>query len=193
MKFANTGGGTFENPPAGAYPAVCTKMIDLGTQEVSWQGAIKYAHKVKIVFELDEKMTDGRPFITMRDFTVSLHEKAALRIFLKNWRGRDFTDEELRGFDPKVLIGKGCLLSLVENGEYVNIDSVMKLPKGMEAPVPVNPTVFFSLAEFDQAEFDKLSPKIQEKIMKSPEYQSLKGTGSNGTISGVTDEEDVVF
>jgi hypothetical protein len=191
MKF-EAKGGTFENPPTGAHPAVCIRMIDLGTQETTWEGATKYAHKVKIVFELDEKMADGRPFITMRDFTVSLHEKAALRIFLKNWRGRDFTEEELKGFDPKVLIGKGCLLSMVENGEYVNIDSVMKLPKGMEAPVPVNSTCFFSLAEFDQAEFDKISDKIKEKIMKSPEYQSLKG-GNNGTISEVDTDDTVAF
>jgi hypothetical protein len=187
MKF-EAKGGSFENPPVGAYPAVCTRMIDMGTQETTWQGVTKYAHKVKMVFELSEKMADGRPFITMRDFTVSLHEKAGLRQFLKSWRGRDFTDEELAGFDPKVLIGKGVLLNLVENGEYVNIDSAMKLPKGMEAPVPVNPTVFFSLSDFDQVEFDKLSEKIKEKIMKSPEYQSLKGGKTEVDI-----DQDVSF
>ncbi len=161
----------------------------MGTQESTWQGATKYAHKVKIVFELSEKMSDGRPFITMRDFTVSLHEKSGLRGFLKSWRGRDFTDEELAGgFDPKVLIGKGVLLNLVENGDYVNIDSAMKLPKGMEAPVPVNPTVFFSLSDFSQEEFDKLSEKIKEKIMKSPEYQSLKGG-----LNSINTDEDIAF
>lgn len=190
MKFAATG-GSFENPQPGAYPAVCTKMIDLGTQETTWQGATKLAHKVKIVFELSEKMTDGRPFITMRDFTVSLHENAQLRKFLASWRGRDFTPEELAGFDPKVLIGKGVLLSLIERGEYVNIDSAMKLPKGMEAPVPQGETVFFSLADFDQAEFDKLSDKIREKIMKSPEYQSMNGAPKSplGTIPTDYDSE----
>jgi hypothetical protein len=193
MKFASTS-GTFENPPAGAHPAVCTKMIDLGTQETTWQGTTKFAHKVKIVFELAEKMKDGRPFLTMRDFTVSLHENASLRAFLASWRGRDFTDEELAGFDPKVLIGKGCLLSLIEKGEYINIDSCMRLPKGMEAPAPVGDTVFFSLSEFDQAEFDKLSDKIREKIMKSPEYQSLKGiTSTQGMISSTNTDDDCVF
>ena len=189
MKFAARG-DTFENPPAGAYPAVCTKMIDLGTQETTWQGATKYAHKVKIVFELSEKMSDGRPFISMRDFTVSLHENAQLRKFLASWRGRDFTPEELEGFDPRVLIGKGVLLSLIEKGEYVNIDSAMRLPKGMEPPVPQGDTVFFSLAEFDENEWNKLSDKIKEKIMKSPEYQSLHGSKTvTGTIPTEPDEE----
>ena len=176
MKF-EAKGSTFENPPAGAYPAVCIRMIDLGTQETTWQGATKMAHKVKIVFELNEKMSDGRPFIVMRDFTVSLHENAQLRKFLASWRGRDFTPEELMGFDPKVLIGKGVLLSLIEKGEYVNIDSAMKLPKGMEAPVPVNQTIFFSLSDFDPVEFDKLSDKIKEKIRATPEYKSLNVEG----------------
>ncbi len=172
MKFS-AGGTAFENPEPGSYAAVCIRMIDLGTQPQEWQGTTKFNHKVKIVWELSEKMADGRPFISMRDFTVSLHEKAALRKFLAGWRGRDFTPEELAGFDPKVLIGKGCLLSLIQNGEYINIDSASKLPKGMEAPVPVNSTVFFSLSDFNQEEFDKLSDKIKDKIKGSPEYQSL--------------------
>jgi hypothetical protein len=58
----------------------------------------------------------------------------------------------------------------------------------MEAPVPVNPTVFFSLSDFDQVEFDKLSEKIKEKIMKSPEYQSLKGGKTEVDI-----DQDVSF
>lgn len=187
MKFA-AGGANYENPEPGSYAAVCIRMIDMGTQPQEWQGTTKFNHKVKIVWELSEKMADGRPFISMRDFTVSLHEKAALRKFLAGWRGRDFTPEELAGFDPKVLIGKGCLLSLIQNGEFINIDSASKLPKGMEAPVPQNPTIFFSLSDFSQEEFDKLSDKIKEKIKQSPEYQSLHNTRQDST-----EEDDVSF
>lgn len=189
MKFAASG-GDFKQVEPGSYSAVLTKMIDLGTQEIVWQGASKFAHKVKMVWELSELMPDGRPFITSRDFTVSLHEKSALRGFLNGWRGRDFTEEELKGFDPKVLIGKGCLLSMVQNGDFVNVQSASKLPKGMEAPVPAGGTVFFSLSEFDQEAFDKLSDKIKEKIMKSPEYQSLKGVKPAEPINT---DEDIAF
>jgi hypothetical protein len=89
MKFTASGGGNFENPEPGSYAAVCIRMIDLGTQEVTWQGATKLQHKIKIVWELSETMKDGRPFLAMRDFTVSLHEKSGLRQFLAGWRGRD--------------------------------------------------------------------------------------------------------
>jgi hypothetical protein len=176
MKFSATS-GSFENVEPGSYAAVCIRMIDLGSHESTWEGATKINHKVKIVWELSEKMADGRPFITSRDFNISMHEKSTLRGFLKGWRGRDFDDQELKSFDPKVLIGKGCLLSMVQKGEYVNVESASRLPKGMEAPAIVNPTIFFSLSDFDQAEFDKISDKIKEKIMLSPEYKSLKGEG----------------
>jgi hypothetical protein len=192
MKFSATG-DKFENPEPGSYAAVCIRMIDMGTQESTWEGATKMAHKVKIVWELSEKMKDGRPFITSRDFTVSLHQKSTLRAFLNGWRGRDFTEEELSGFDPKVLIGKGCLLSLVQKGEYVNVASASRLPKGMEAPVVQNPTIFFSLSDFEQTEFDKLSDKIKEKIMLSPEYKSLKGKGKTDEEFSPEDDDTLAF
>jgi hypothetical protein len=73
----------FTNPPAGTYGAVCIKVIDLGTQPVVWEGDTKYQRKVFIQWELDEQMEDKRPFVTGRKFTVSMHEKATLRAFLK--------------------------------------------------------------------------------------------------------------
>lgn len=178
MKFvANSSSKSFENPEPGTYPAVCTRIIDLGTQQSEWQGEKKTAHKVKIVWELSELMSDGRPFLAMRDFTVSLHEKSGLRKFLAGWRGRDFTDEELKGFEAKNLLGKGCLLSLVQKGDYVNVDTASKLPKGMEAPKPVGEMIMFSLSEFQSAVYEKLSEKLREKIALSPEYRAAVKAG----------------
>jgi hypothetical protein len=187
MKFSTTSTSSkaFENPQPGSYGAVCIRLIDMGTQETTWQGEKKSAHKVKIVFELDEMMSDGRPFIAMRDFTVSLHEKSALRQFLSGWRGRDFSDEELKGFEAKNLIGKGCLLSLVQNGDYINVNTASKLPKGMEAPKPQNPLVYFSLTDFDSHVFSNLSQKLQEKIMQSPEYR----LAVKDPVAGMADDD----
>ncbi len=168
------GGGNFENPEPGTYPAVCVRIIDMGTQESEWQGEKKSAHKLKIVWELSETMSDGRPFLAMRDFTVSLHEKSGLRKFLSGWRGRDFNEDELRGFDPAKLVNAGCLLALVQSDKgYINVASASKLPKGMEAPKPVGDCFLFSLSEFDQAKFNKLSPKIQDRIRLSPEFARI--------------------
>jgi hypothetical protein len=168
----------FDNAPAGTYGAVCYRVIDLGTQEVIWEGDKKFQRKVYIAFELDEKMEDGRPYVVGRKFTVSMHEKSGLRAFLKGWRGRDFTPEELMGFNPQKLIGAPCMLSLVQNGDYVNIASAAKLPKGMVPPKPVNPTVYLSLDEFDQKTYEGLSNSMKETISKSPEYQHLMSSKS---------------
>lgn len=187
----------FDNPPAGTYGAICYRVIDLGTQEVKWEGDVKYQHKVYIGFELDEKMEDGRPYIVGRKFTVSLHEKSGLRAFLKGWRGRDFTPEELNGFSPQKLIGAPCMLSLVQNGDYVNIASAAKLPKGMVAPKMTNPSVFLSLDEFDEKVYEGLSNSFKEQISRSPEYQALmKGTPKSSGFDDMPDDipsDDIAF
>ena len=112
---ATTQDKKFENVEPGTYAAVCIGVIDLGTQPVEFEGEKKQQHKLIITFELSEQMGDGRPFVANREFTVSLHEKAGLRKFLAGWRGRDFNAEELAGFDLKNLLGKGCLLSMIQS------------------------------------------------------------------------------
>ena len=177
-------------PEPGSYSATCYRLIDLGTQESNYQGEKKYARKVMIGFELDEEMEDGKPFVVATTMTVSLHEKATLRKFLSGWRGRDFTPEELLGFDPHKLIGAPCLLSLVQKGDYVNVDTASKLPKGMNPHKLVNDTIFFSLDEFNQEAFDKLSDKLKEKIKASPEFQNR---GSLDSIKSDNIDDDIAF
>ena len=189
MKWSANSTSNFKMPDPGSYGATCYRVIDLGTQESTYQGEKKYARKVMIGFELDEDMEAGKPFVCSSTFTVSLHEKSSLRKFLSGWRGRDFTPEELGGFDPSKLIGAPCMLSLVQKGEYVNVDTASKLPKGMTPHKLVNPTIFFSIDEFNQAEFEKLSEKLQEKIANSPEYQALRSNDSNnGAFDDMPDD-----
>ncbi|MFZ9938330.1 MAG: hypothetical protein ACO3JG_14930, partial [Luteolibacter sp.] len=60
-----------------------------------------------------------------RGFTPSLHEKAALRAFLKQWFGRDLTKAEQDEFDTESLIGRPARVSVVHNDyngtTYANI------------------------------------------------------------------------
>lgn len=193
MKFS-TSSKKFENPEPGTYAAVCTRIVDLGTQRSNWQGEEKFAHKVQLFWEINENMTDGRPFMVSRQFTVSLHEKAGLRQFLAGWRGRDFTPEELGGFHAKKLLGAGCMLSLVQKGDYVNVDSASKLPKGMTAPAPVGELIYISLDnEFDPAQLAKLSNNMQEKIKASPEYVAMNKNTMEDLESDQPWEDEDVF
>lgn len=174
MKLKENDGGKFEQPEAGSYAATCYKFVDIGTQTGEFNGEEKIQHKVIIGWEIDEKMSDGKPFAIHAFYTASLHEKAKLRAHLEAWRGRQLTPEELQGFDPREMLGKTCMLSLVKNDkEKTVLSSVSKLPKGMVAPALVNPITYFSLEDFDQAAFDALTDGIKNLVKKSPEYQAI--------------------
>ncbi|MDQ2987410.1 MAG: hypothetical protein M3R13_11965 [Armatimonadota bacterium] len=185
MKWADSGGGDFEQAPAGTHVARCIRLIDIGTQFGEYQGKPNALRKVVVTWELpNELMTEGdfagKPFLVNKWYTASLGEKANLRKDLVNWRGREFTDDELRGFESRKILGTTCMLSLTPNDKgKVRVTGVMKLPKGSEAPTQINPSVYFSLEkdEFKQATFDGLSEYWQTEIKKSPEWADLKGTG----------------
>jgi hypothetical protein len=178
MKLKETG-GTYEQPEPGSYAAVCFRFIDIGTQSSEFNGETKIQHKIIIAWELDEKMKDGKPFSISEFYTASLHEKSKLRAHLEAWRGRQLTKEELEGFDTKEVLGKPCMLSLVKNEKgKIELASVSKMPKGMIVPALVNPTVYFSLEEFDKGVFDGLSDGYKRLIMKSPEYQAIVNPGA---------------
>lgn len=174
LSVSDTGSG-FELPPAGVHPVRCFALIDLGTQTSNWQGKETRQAKVQFRFELlgDDRMSDGRPYLITRRLTASLSEKATLRALLKSWRGRDFTPAELAKFDLKSVVGAYALANIVRedrNGNaYANLASLMPLPKGMPKPDPVNEALVFDLSSPDNATLEKLSPKMQETIIASPE------------------------
>tara|TARA_R110000868_G_scaffold150390_1_gene373554 strand:- start:764 stop:1408 length:645 start_codon:yes stop_codon:yes gene_type:complete len=176
MKWEGKSGGDFEQPPAGTHVARCIKVVDIGTQQGEYQGVPNAKRQCIITFELpNELMTGehaGKPFITSKFYTASLGEKANLRKDLANWRGRDFTEEELNGFESKAIIDKGCMLSITLNDKgRARITGIMALPKGTQVPPRVNETVYFSLDEFDAGVYESLSDGIKKMISASPEYQ----------------------
>lgn len=143
--------------PDGVFPAVLADIRDMGMRESTWNGETKMKHKVLFVFLTDEvfgsevedpvtgEMVEvpeflvGRPRAVSQMFTMSLHENAALRKFIKQWFGRDLPDEEIKkGFDLESLIGRQCQLNIgidERNGRhYANINAVMKLGRGQAGP-----------------------------------------------------------
>jgi hypothetical protein len=183
MKVQDGGGGDFEQPPAGTQIARCFRLIDLGTQFGEYKGEPNAARKIVVTWELPNAlMTEGdyagKPFTVGKWYTASIGEKANLRKDLVNWRGREFTDDELKGFDIKKLLGVPCMLSLTPNEKKkVRVTGIMKMPQGTECPPQVNPSVYFSLErdEFSQATFDSLAEYWQNEIRKSPEWADLQG------------------
>ena len=175
----------FSPCPAGSYAAVCTQVIDLGTSQTNFldehTGQPKFAHSVRFTFEVNEMMQDGRPFVVSQELTLSMHEKAKMRQFLSNWRGKDFGPGE--SVNLKDLIGKGCSLSIVEytkkNGEVgTKIGSISRLMKGMEVPKPANPTIYFDLEAFDEDTYAQLPQWLQDKIAGSQEFKNINAEAS---------------
>ena len=165
-------------------------MIEMGTNQETYQGVDKMVNKVRITWELPtEKIVfkeerGPEPRVISKEFSLSMHEKANLRGFLESWRGRSFTDNEAKAFDVTNLLGVPCLLSITHktanNGNtYANISSVSLLPKGMECPEMINERQELSFDNFKEELFESLPDFIKEKIQTSQEYQSRNNESSN--------------
>jgi hypothetical protein len=184
VKLTDSGNGNYEQPPVGTHVARCIKVIDIGTQKGEYQGKVTMKRQVIIGWELPNELMNegehaGKPFGVSKFYTASLNEKANLRADLANWRGRDFTPQELGGFDSKNILGKTCMVSLTLSDKgKTRVTGVMSIPKGMEVQQQVNPTVYFSLDEFDDKTFDGLSDGFKKMIQVSPEYQQIMQKGT---------------
>lgn len=173
-------GGDFEQAPIGTHMARCIRLIDIGTQENEYQGKKTSRRQVILGFEIpDELMTKGesagKPFIISKFYTASIGEKANLRHDLVSWRGREFTETELDGFNLANILDKPCMISVTKNDkERSVISTIAGLPKGVTVGARLNPIVNFSLDEYDEKTFLSLGQKMQEMIARSPEYKALK-------------------
>lgn len=196
MAFIATdaGGGDFKRVPPGAYIGRCFSLIDLGTQLTNGQYGEKMQHKIKIGWELFGEEEDGTPLTSTVDgkempltihknYTVSLHEKATLRIHLAAWRGRDFTDDEAKAFDVSKLLGAYCMVNVTQsetNGKtYSNVAGLTPIPGALKnaKPPAVHKDVKFDLDAPDMVLFDTFHEKLQETIKKSPEWAQSQRKG----------------
>jgi hypothetical protein len=173
---------TFTPCPAGTYQARCIRLIDMGTQTTDYQGETKTAHKLLMAFEIlsdTERRDDGSPHIVSKRYTASLHEKSALRKTLVSWKGTDFTPTELKAFDLVGVLGKTCLIALVDSTKdgksYTNIAAIMAAPKGTTPPEGTcnEPLMHWDMAAPDWSVFAQLPNRIREQIEASPEFKAL--------------------
>jgi hypothetical protein len=182
----------------------------MGTQITTWKGVSKEQPKVMLQFEVHSEDADGKPIVTdkgepmsiSKNFTLSLSDMATLRKDLETWRGEKFTQEELRGFELKKVLGVWAMISVIKamgnNGkEYTNIAAIMSVPPAIKKagmPQPHNDLKIFSIDEPDMALFDSFSNGLREKIEKSPEWQARGGSSApapaKAASSGFDDMDD---
>jgi hypothetical protein len=162
-------------------------------------GQVKMLRKVKFFWELhgDNLLIEGKPLIQTRNYTLSLGDKASLRKDLESWRGKSFTEDELRGFDLRNLLDKWCMVTVqhrtANNGNtYADAVAVTPVPAIVQKaglPQGVNQCVLFDLQKFDQKIFDELSQGLKDQIMQSAEYRNTF-TDVNKKLQDAAIEDD---
>jgi len=193
-------GEDFKRAPAGSHIGVCNMVADCGMQPGSTQFP-KPKRKLYIRFEIPSERVeyekDGHkiegPLTIGSFYTASMNEKAVLRKHLEGWRGKSFTDAEAEQFDIAKILGKACMLSVIENEKggktYSNIAGIGKVPKGIPEPVAENPLLYF--APDDESQFDDLPKWLQEKIEAAIVPAKPNASESHG--SSDFNDDDVNF
>ena len=106
-------GGNFTPCPEYTGRAVCVDITPLKAYETEYGPKQKF----KIAFELDildQSRNPVQPWVVMTaPMTASLHEKAGLTKFLKDWHGRALTAEETVSLNLDNLIGRPATVVIV--------------------------------------------------------------------------------
>jgi hypothetical protein len=205
MSLTVTEGSGFKQIAPGTYGARCIRVIDLGTQMVrDFNNAdeTKEKHQVMLTWELPGELIPegelmGQPYAVSRFYTAMLGDKANLRKDLEAWRGKNFTDDELKGFSLNAVLGKACMVSVVHSKTgKANVKAVLALPKGMQVPAAVNPIYSYDMeADGFGEKFETLTKGVQKMIHGSKEYQALTGIPVDHTdgASASPGEDEIPF
>lgn len=129
-RTTNTG-ESFVPAPAGLHRAICCDVVDLGMVPGKWGEK----HKVRIIWQTEALMPDGKPYLVDQRYTLSLDERSILRRDLESWGGKPLTLSQAAGFDLERLVGVTCALLVVQkpgrdgNRVFANVQTVLpKMP-----------------------------------------------------------------
>ena len=200
------GSSTFTPVPPGMHLARCYRIVDLGTQKTEYMGNVKNLHKVMFQFEVHSEDAQGEPLLTSKgdpmtvskNYTVSLAEKSNLRKDLQSWRGKDFSSDELKGFELKNVLGQWAMLSVVEahrdGNTYTNIANINPVPASMKKnglPEGKNELKLFSIEDADLELFESFSDNLKNKIRLSPEWENLHGAPDTSSSAAGANFDDM--
>ena len=203
LPVGSNGGGDFKRAPAGSHIAVCNLVADCGLQP----GSAQYPapkRKIYVRFEIpaerveyekDGKQVEG-PLTIGSFYTASMNEKATLRKHLEGWRGKKFSDDEAAGFDVSALLGKACMLNVVESESggktYSNIAGIGSMPRGVPTPQAENTLLYFD-SESDPNKLEALPKWLREKIEGQLRPSRPAANESHAGSSGDDFHDDIPF
>ncbi|MFN7341528.1 MAG: phage replication initiation protein, NGO0469 family [Opitutia bacterium] len=164
MGLTIKGGGDYKPHPAGPCAGLCVDVVDMGLKTTKF-GVKDHVRIVWLTSETVEVDGDERPAMVSVTMTKTLGKDSNLRKLLEGWRGKPFTNDELRdGFDIESLVGAPTLLNIMHRQSadgsktYANVASASRLPKGMYSELPV-------LAEGDYVRVADRAPHEREEYL----------------------------
>jgi hypothetical protein len=110
-----------------------------------------------------------KPIAISEFYTLSLNEKANLRHMLEGWRSKSFSTSELMGFDIKQILGKPCLINVIEKNDRSRVGAVMPANDEAKSFTQFNDSLYFSFEDSNSIP-DNIPDGIKKIIMKSVEY-----------------------
>lgn len=177
--------------PAGIHPFVLYGCYHVGV--IPSKGGFDAKDTVILAFELPEveplkyKEDDGtmtlKPRIMSKRFNLSFHEKSTLRLQLESWRGRAFTDEEMKSFELQKLLGASGQLMVMHQSRdgktYASVNNLLPAPKGTKYKGTLAQSLFSIHALDSASELEELDLPdwIKELIKSSEDYTSLVRNG----------------
>lgn len=182
--------GNSKFPPIepGTYPAVCCGVLDVGEHYSELYD--KTSRKVLIMWELPTEIVhtdDGdKPRTISETYSASLGDKASLRKMLESWRGKQFTSDELKGFNVANLLGVGCNINIIniEGKEGKTFAKVQAVTRPLKGSAPITGSLDLVLFDMDARDalkaIENLPEWIQKRIKDSVTYANM--TALNGSV-----------
>lgn len=178
MIASDNGGTSIPKLEGGVYTAISSAIIDLGiqTNEKFGNTQRRFVMIWNILGEEIEINGEKYPRTMMKEYGFSLNDKSTLRKDLQAWRGKVFTEEELKGFNVLNILNKACQLQIIleeKNGKQNNnIAAIMALPKGTTID-GLTDTYHLDLENMETwNNWSKIPNWIQDKIKKANNYES---------------------
>ena len=183
----------WERAPAGTHAGWCTAVIDLGVQYSERYDSSQ--QKVRIEWELsEERQSTGEVFLVGREYNnfVTLSGNSIFKRTLEAWRGQPFDADGLASFDIANLLGKPCMLTLMENvgangKTYTNVEGVTAVPKGLVMAAVSSEPFLFDFETRDPATWLRLPGWLQQRCEKATNWQQkglLTAAEADKTIAG---------
>lgn len=178
MVASDNGGIEIPKLEGGVYTSISSAMVDLGLQKSEKFKTTQRKFMLIWTIQGEEIEINGEKQARQisKEYSFSLNEKSTLRKDLQSWRGKVFTDEELRGFNLLNVLNVACQLQIIleeKNGkQYNNIAGIMSLPKGTKIS-PLDDVYYFDIENIETwSNWGRITKWIQERIKKAENFES---------------------